>query len=248
MAVMNIADRVGVRPHGKADHHHGARHDEIGQNEVHERACKQHEEALPEALAQVGVTALLGEKLFGAHVGNAGLAVVGSPLSREVVTVVVFGEQLVVALQGLKRLGPVLLVGLLAQLGVVVGTNGRPLGQRGEKRVGAILVAAKLVSEVERPHAAVMLHAHERVGEELVGIVLHAADARVATEQDGRDAYLGAVVLALVRELDRARHAEEELRHAGPTGARRHVVAALMHKDEKRQGDKAPEDCGNGTH
>lgn len=69
-------------------------------------------------------------------------------------TAVVLGEAAAVPGQGLEGGGPGLLAGLLAELGVVVGTDGAPVGERGHEAVDALLIAAELCGRVGDGDAA----------------------------------------------------------------------------------------------
>ena len=190
--------------------------------------------------------------------GRKGVGGVGGDLVRlargrgalglEVVAGVVLRQVVGVALEGLEGLGPVPLPRLLALLGIVVGPDGGPVGERHEEREGALLVDGELAGDLDDGDAAAAMHEVEAVGEAVVVLALHAADAVVAAQQDGRDAELGAVGARLAEEALAAGHAEVELGHADAERAGRQEVTALVDDDEKRQDDEAPEYRGNDGH
>ncbi len=163
-------------------------------------------------------------------------------------TRIVFRQHVGVAAEGLERLGQGALRRGFALLGIVVRTNGRPVRKRREHVVRAVGVHAELCGDVRGKHATLALDDAEAGGQEIVVRALHAADARVAAEQNGRDAKLRAVRAGLPRDVVAARHAQIELRHAHAAGASREEVAPLVQEHEKRQYDHAPEHRGHDAH
>ena len=121
-----------------APDHEDANHQEEGQKHVDRGARHEH----GQTLARKKV--LCGEPEVAGLTGSRGAG------EREVVTAVVLGEAAAVPGQGLEGGGPGLLAGLLAELGVVVGTDGAPVGERGHEAVDALLIAAELCG---RPRA-----------------------------------------------------------------------------------------------
>ena len=111
-----------------------------------------------------------------------------------------------------------------------------------EKVVGMVEVYVELVRNFLSADAPAAGHEVERRGEKLVRGTLHAADARVATEQKRRHPELGTHAPALTRELEAARHAKKELRRTHAEGARGEVVPALVDEHEHGEHEHAPED------
>ena len=128
---------------------------------------------------------------------------------------------------------PVALSRLLAELRVVVGLDRSPVDKHREHPIGFILGAAKLGRSLFGAQAPFLLHKPEHVGQTLVRLAFHAADARIAAQKYRCDADLRAIAAALAEQLEAAGHAEIELGHAHAAHAGSKEMPALMDEDKE---------------